>query len=135
MIIRTMMPSDTAFCIDTDVEPWYLWGQIPYDWVVKVLELSQPVGFLVYKFEGNSVILLKLCIREDLRRTGLGTEALHWLINRSRTQGYIGVECELKEEQALGKTGASPIVELLRSCGFAGKLVKNRYVFKRNAIC
>jgi GNAT superfamily N-acetyltransferase len=123
------MPTDTAFCVDTDIEPWILWGSLPADWVVKVMELSNPVGFVIYRFEGNSVILLKLCVRDDLQRTGIGTETLGWLIDRAKKRGYVGVECELSEEQTLDADGPTPIVSLLRHCNFVGRLVRGKYIF------
>jgi hypothetical protein len=132
MIVRQILPVDKAFCIDTDVEPWILWGELPPDWVVKIMELSQPVGFLIYRFNKDSVVeILKLCIREDLWRTGLGTETLCWLRDRAKKRGYLSLECKLTEEQALNDGGATPFVSLLRHCDFEGRLRRGKYIFTR----
>lgn len=129
MIIRQKLPVDTSFCIDIDVEPWILWGEVPQDWVVKIMELSQPVGFVVYNFDRHMLILRKLCVRDDLIRTGIGTETLHWIINRCRLRGYVGVECALTEQQMFSEGMA--MAYLLQSCGFESKVIRGKYVFRR----
>lgn len=134
MIVRTSLPVDIGFLVDTDVEPCIVWSELPHGRVVKILELSQPVGFMVYRFDKGIVILEKLCIRDDLLRTGLGTEALTWLINRTRRKSCIGIECVLTEAQALVTGGVPPIVGLLMKFGFESKLTRGKYVFRRPVI-
>ena len=123
MRIRKKTYKDLEFCLDIDCWPYLLWGQLK-EYTVMILELSAPMGFLIYKEDEDVCRLKKICIRENMRRFGLGGEAVRWLTDRYRL-----VIAELSEEEALGKEGVSPIAGLLVGSGFESNLKGGKYVF------
>ena len=126
MIVRTSQPVDQAFLLDIDYEPWFSWSHMPPELVVKILELHLPVGFLAYKFFQKTLVLEKLAIRDDLIRTGLGTEAIDWLTKHAKRKGMHRVEASLSEDFAL--LGAC---HFLKKCNFQSKYRRNMYIFTR----
>ena len=131
MIIRTALPVDLGLLQDMDYNPCYVWVELREGIVTKVMEMSQPVGFMTYFFCQKAVMLEKLVVRDDLLRTGLGTEAMHWLINRARRKDLDAVQMILTEEQALSEDCYR--CHFLNSCGFkavnrGGKIVFTRHI-------
>jgi hypothetical protein len=129
MIIRTALPMDMSFMIEMDYEPCYDWDKIRPELVVKLMELRYPVGFMAYCFTKKVILLQKFAVRDDLLRTKIGTEGMHWLINRARQKELEAIQIILNEEFALSEDFYR--CKFLKYCGFSAKLFRNKYVFTR----
>lgn len=127
MIVRQHMPNDQSFLIDNDYKPWTIWDEIGPEVVIKIMEIRYPVGFLTYRFCQKVILLQKFTVRDDIRRTGIGTETMHWLINRARKRGLKTIQMMLPEELALDGS-----CFFLRHCGFRAKQFGDSYVFTRH---
>lgn len=126
-----MVPIDIQYLGDLETMDEAAYG-VAYDWAnpferITVMMYPQAKGFISYRITTFFVEIEKLAVQEDLRRRGIGSEMLTWLINRCRYKGIKDLQITLPENNIIGSN-------FLASRGFDSRLNGRVIHFTRRVI-
>jgi GNAT superfamily N-acetyltransferase len=126
-----LVPIDVKYLGDLESIDEAAYG-VTYDWWhpferVTVMMYEQAKGFISYRITTYFVEIEKLVVREDLRRKGIGSEMLNWLIKRCRYHGIQDLQITIPESNLIGS-------QFLASRGFDSKLKGRVIHFTRRVV-
>jgi ribosomal-protein-alanine N-acetyltransferase len=86
-----------------------------------ILEISDATdGYAVMSVAAGEAHLLNLCVRPSRQRCGLGTDLLHWLLDRARREGAREIFLEVRPSNV-------PAARLYERAGFSRVGLRRNY--------
>jgi GNAT superfamily N-acetyltransferase len=130
-------PDPDIYKVLTDIDEQaygvaYDWEHLPENLVVRAMIYGEPAGFVSYRFVSGQVLeIAKLAVRETMRRLGLGSETMHWLIHKAReSDGTRFLRMVVFDSNIAG-------CHFLAHHGFDGKVLnhdKGLHIFTREVV-
>lgn len=110
--IRWMIRSDMEQVLQIENESFdFAWSEEAFIRVLRqrncigmVNEIDNHVaGFMVYELYENRIHLVNFCVKNDLRRTGVGTEMMEKLVSKLSQQRRNRIMLEVRETNLAGQ--------------------------------
>lgn len=132
-----IQPEPEIYGVLTDIDEQaygfaYDWSHLPEDLAVRAaINGADVVGFVSYRFVSGQVLEIpKLAVRETMRRLKLGSEIMHWLINKARESRSRFLRTTVYDTNVPG-------CHFLAHHGFSGKVLdhdKGLLIFQREVV-
>lgn len=116
---------DAQYLIDIDLRSYY-----PHVWDEKDLAGHEirtartpmrPFGFAAYKVQNDTILQIKrLAVYPSLRRQGIGTRLLRFVLDEAKDMGIKRVTCVIRESNL-------PACSFLAKHGFRAHLMSNLF--------
>jgi GNAT superfamily N-acetyltransferase len=134
--MRFIRPNPEHYGVLTDIDEQaygfaYDWNNLPDDLAVRSVVYGEVAGFVSYRFVSGQVLEIpKLAVRETMRRLKVGSETIHWLVNKARESRSRFLRTTVFDSNIVG-------CHFLAHHGFEGKVLdhgKGLLVFTRDVV-